>query len=97
MRPREGERLDEPLPELATARGGQAVLTTRRAFRGAPPSERHEAAAQEAAKRGIHLGEIRAPAESGILGEPRPEVPSARGTASEKPEKDVGKGHEESI
>jgi hypothetical protein len=72
--------------ELAPAGGGDPVLAPRRAFRGAPPPQRDEAAAQEAAKRRVDLREIRAPAESGILGEPRPEVPSARRTAPEEPE-----------
>ncbi len=94
VRLRKGERLGEPLAELAPAGGGQPVLAPRRALRGAPPPERHEAAAQEAAERGVDLRELRVPAERGIPGEPRPEVPSARRTAPEKPEKDVRKGHD---
>ena len=97
VRLRKGERLGEPLAELAPAGGGEPVLAPRRALRGAPPPERHEAAAQETAERGVDLREVRAPAESGIPGEPRSEVPSARRTAPEEPEKDVRKGHERSI
>ena len=89
VRFRDRERLGEPLAEFAPAGSGDPVLASRRAFRRAPSPERDEATAQEAAKSGVDLRDIRAPAESGILGEAHSEVPSARRTASEEPEKDV--------
>ena len=94
MRRRKLERLGEPLAELAAAGGGEPVLAPRRTLRRAPPPQRDEAAAEEAAERGVDLREVRRSSrERDRRRAAFPRSHPLAGPRARSAEKDVRKGH----